>query len=51
MPDMGFFQRNAAMMRDPSSGQFIDPTNAERAQASGPGLIQKYIDMFHKKDA
>jgi hypothetical protein len=50
-PDpMGFFQRNAAMMRDPSSGAFIDPTSAERAQASGPDVINKLLQMFHQKD-
>jgi hypothetical protein len=48
---MGFFARNSAMMRDPSTGQFLDPTAGAQAQASGPDLIQKYIDMFHKKDA
>lgn len=50
-PDMGFFARNAAMMRDPSSGTFIDPANAERAQASGPDVINKLLQMFHNKDA
>jgi hypothetical protein len=50
-PDMGFFQRNSAMMRDPSSGQFIDPTNAANAsQASGPDVIQKLMSYFHNKD-
>jgi hypothetical protein len=50
-PDpMGFFQRNAALMRDPSSGAFIDPTSAERAQASGPDVINKLLQMFHQKD-
>lgn len=47
---MGFFQRNSAMMRDPSSGAFIDPVNAERAQASGPDVINKLMSYFHKKD-
>lgn len=52
-PDMGFFQRNSAMMRDPSSGAFIDPTHAESAQsqmASGPDVINKLMSYFHKKD-
>jgi hypothetical protein len=49
-PDMSWFQRNAAMMRDPSSGAFIDPTNAESAQASGPDVIQKLMSYFHNKD-
>jgi hypothetical protein len=48
--DMGFFARNAAMQRDPSSGAFIDPTNAERAQAGGPDVIQKLMSYFHNKD-
>lgn len=48
---MGFFARNAAMMQDPSSGAFLDPVNAARAQASGPDVIQKLLDMFHRKDA
>jgi hypothetical protein len=30
---MTWFQRNAAMMRDPITGQFIDPAAAARAQA------------------
>jgi hypothetical protein len=33
---MGFFQRNAAMMRDPATGELIDPQGAARAQASMP---------------
>lgn len=54
--DMGFFQRNAAMMQDPNNpGSFIDPEAASRAQASqassasGPDVIQKLLDMFHRK--
>jgi hypothetical protein len=35
-PQMGFFQHNAAMMRDPVTGQLIDPQGAARAQASVP---------------
>jgi hypothetical protein len=53
VPDMGWFARNAAMMRDPSSGAFIDPTNAERAQsqmASGPDVINKLLSYFHTKE-
>jgi hypothetical protein len=33
---MSFFQRNAAMMRDPATGQLIDPSGAARAQAAVP---------------
>jgi hypothetical protein len=33
---MSFFQRNAAMMRDPATGELIDPSGAARAQASMP---------------
>jgi hypothetical protein len=47
---MGFFARNAAMMQDPMNGGFIDPANAARAQASGPDVINKLLDMFHRKD-
>jgi hypothetical protein len=47
---MSFLQRNSAMMRDPSTGQFIDPTAGSQAQASGPDVINKLLDMFHKKD-
>jgi hypothetical protein len=45
---MGFFQRNTAMMTDPMSGEFIDPTSASKA--SGPDVIAKLMDYFHKKD-
>jgi hypothetical protein len=48
--DMGFFARNTAMMRDPSSGAFIDPAAGESAQASGPDVINKLMSYFHKKD-
>lgn len=48
-PDMGFFQRNAAMMQDPTSGAFIDPGAADRAQASGPDVIAKLMSYFHKE--
>jgi hypothetical protein len=47
---MGFFQRNSAMMRDPVSGSLIDPVNADRAQASGPDVINKLMSYFHNKD-
>lgn len=47
--EMGFFQRNAAMMQDPSSGAFLDPGAAERAQASGPDVINKLLSYFHDK--
>lgn len=50
-PDMSFFQRNAAMMRDPMTGQFIDPTNAAQAQSQirGPDLINKMLALLHDK--
>jgi hypothetical protein len=48
---MGFFQRNAAMMRDPSSGDFIDPGAAAQANVSGPDLIQKFMNYLHKDSA
>jgi len=48
---MGFFQRNSAMMQDPSSGAFIDPSAASDAQqASGPDVIAKLMQYFHNKD-
>ena len=46
--DMSFFQRNAAMMRDPSTGAFIDPMGAAQA-VRGPDLISKMMDILHKK--
>ena len=49
-PGMGFFQRNAAMMTDPTNGGFIDPEGAARAQASGPDVINKLMSYFHNKD-
>ena len=52
-PDMSFFQRNAAMMRDPSTGDFIDPSGAAQAQtqlANGPTLISKMMTYLHNKD-
>jgi hypothetical protein len=48
--DQGFFANNAAMMRDPLSGSFLDPTAASGAQASGPDVINKLMSYFHKKD-
>lgn len=51
-PPMSWFQQNAAMMRDPSTGQFIDPTGASQAQsqqASGPDVINKLLSYFHKE--
>lgn len=49
-PDMSFFQRNAAMMRDPGTGAFIDPTAAAQAQVRGPDLINKMMAYLHNKD-
>jgi len=56
-PQMGFFARNAAMMRDPSTGAFIDPTNAALAQSqmgsnsspNGSALISKMLSLLTKK--
>jgi hypothetical protein len=51
-PQMNFFQRNAAMMRDPQTGAFIDPANAAIAQAqmgNGSDLISKMMGYLHKK--
>jgi hypothetical protein len=48
---MGFWQRNTAMMRDPmSTGDFPGPAAAQKADANGPDLIQKYMNYFHQKD-
>lgn len=44
----GFFQRNAAMMRDPSSGSLIDPAAAAQAPR-GPDLINKMMGYLHAK--
>jgi hypothetical protein len=50
-PDMSFFQRNTAMMRDPVTGAFIDPTAAAQAQqVTGPNLIDKMMTYLHNKD-
>jgi hypothetical protein len=48
---MGFFQRNTAMMRDPATGDFIDPMAAQQAQAdiTGPALVQKFMNYLHKE--
>lgn len=37
-PMMSFFQRNAALQKDPLSGDYIDPASASRAQAQ-PGIL------------
>ena len=51
-PDMGFFQRNAMMMRDPITGAFIDPTGAATAQSvRGPDLIAKMMGYLSNKVA
>jgi hypothetical protein len=47
---MSFFQRNAAMMRDPGTGAFIDPNSAAQAQVRGPDLIAKMMSYLHNKD-
>jgi hypothetical protein len=50
-PDMSFFQRNTAMMRDPVTGAFIDPTAAAQAQqVTGPNLIDKMMTYLHNKE-
>lgn len=47
---MGFFQRNAAMMRDPVTGQLIDPQGAARAQQQDQGgLIQRMLGYLGSK--
>jgi hypothetical protein len=48
-PGMSFWQRNAAMMRDPITGSFLDPAAAQRADATGPELIQKFMNYFNDK--
>lgn len=53
-PQMNFFQRNSAMMRDPSTGAFIDPANAAIAQsqlpnANGSDLIAKMLGLLTRK--
>jgi hypothetical protein len=46
--DTGFFARNTAMMRDPSTGAFIDPSAAQSVR--GPDLIAKMMSYLHNKD-
>lgn len=46
---MGFFARNTAMMRDPLTGAFLDPASAKQADATGPDVIQKFMNYFHNK--
>lgn len=48
-PGMSFWQRNTAMMRDPATGAFLDPQAAAQADASGPDLIQKFMNHFNQK--
>jgi hypothetical protein len=52
-PGMNFFQRNAAMMQDPMTGQFIDPTNAavakSQADQNGSALIKKMLSYVNNK--
>lgn len=47
--EMGFFQRNAAMMQDPLTGMFIDPGAAAQAQASSGAIIPKMLAMLQQK--
>lgn len=46
-PDTSFFMRNAMMMRDPASGELIDPQGA--ASVRGPDLISKMMTYLHNK--
>ena len=46
-PDTSFFMRNALMMRDPATGDFIDPQGA--ASVRGPDLISKMMGYLHNK--
>jgi hypothetical protein len=46
--EMGFFQRNAAMMTDPVTGMFIDPGAASQAQ-NGGNIINKMLGLLHNK--
>lgn len=48
-PDLSFWQRNAALMRDPGTGAFIDPTGAAKA-VRGPDLINKMMAYLHDKE-
>lgn len=47
-PEMSFFQRNAAMMRDPVTGSFIDPSGAAAAGDQG-SIIKKMLGYLHNK--
>lgn len=47
-PEMGFFQRNAAMMRDPVTGMLIDPQGAAAAGDQG-SIIKKMLGYLHNK--
>jgi hypothetical protein len=46
-PDTSFFMRNAMMMRDPVTGELIDPQGA--ASVRGPDLISKMMGYLNKK--
>lgn len=46
-PDTGFFMRNALSMRDPSTGEMIDPSGASSVR--GPDLISKMMTYLHNK--
>jgi hypothetical protein len=46
-PDTGFFMRNALSMRDPSTGEMIDPSGAQSVR--GPDLISKMMTYLHNK--
>jgi hypothetical protein len=46
-PDTSFFMRNALSMRDPSTGEMIDPMGAQSVR--GPDLISKMMTYLHNK--
>jgi hypothetical protein len=46
-PDTSWFMRNAMMMRDPATGELIDPQGA--ASVRGPDLISKMMGYLHQK--
>jgi hypothetical protein len=46
-PDTSFFMRNALSMRDPSTGELIDPSGASSVR--GPDLIAKMMTYLHNK--
>ncbi len=48
-PQQGFFARNTAMMKDPVTGGYVDPTAGQSAEATGPDLIQKFMTYLHDK--